>query len=166
MRCNITTRVIGKTQNVICRLLKAFVISDGGVAGVEFAILAPGLIMMMICTADIAFGIYYKMRVQNAAQFGSQYAVAHGFNAASITNALVSASNVPGLSVAPAPYQFCGCATSSGVDAIDCNVPCPNGASPGGYVTVSIQGTYNTFLPYPLLPRSYAFASQSTVRVQ
>ncbi len=137
-----------------------------GIAAIEFAILAPTLALMLICTADLSLGIYRKMRVQNAAQFGAEYAAAHGFNATSITNAVSTAGNVPGLSVTPAPVQFCGCASMTGVVSHDCSNPCDDGSALGTYVTVSTQGGYSTILPYPIIPNSFTFATQATVRIQ
>jgi Flp pilus assembly protein TadG len=153
-------------RETIGRLFWDCVRSEHGVAAVEFAIFAPALILMTIGTADLALGIYSKMRVQNAAQFGTQYAVTHGFDSASVTDAVLSNSSVPGLSVTPAPYEFCGCATGTGIGTVDCSSPCPDGSSSGVYVSVSTQGTYNTILPYPLIPDSYTFAAQATVRVE
>jgi Flp pilus assembly protein TadG len=148
------------------RLLRGLAKSNQGVAGVEFAILAPILVLMMICTADVALGIYYKMRIQNAAQYGAQYAIAHGFDSASVAAAISATNSVTGLSVTPAPYQFCGCPTSDGIAGADCTSTCPDGSSPGLYVTVSTEGTYQTLLPYPLLANNYTFNSQATVRFQ
>jgi Flp pilus assembly protein TadG len=141
--------------------------SQAGVAGVEFAIVAPVTIALMLCMADIGLGLYAKMRVQNAAQVGAQYAAYHGFDTSGIASAVSQAVNLNGVSLTPSPSQFCGCATASGIATNDCSSSCPNtGLSPGTYVVVSTQATYNTLLPYPGLPNSYSFASQSTVRSQ
>jgi TadE-like protein len=140
--------------------------ANRGVAGVEFAIIAPTLILMLVGTADIGLGIYRKMQVQNAAQFGTQYAVVHGYDSTTIANAVMNATSFPGLIVTPAPYQFCGCATTSGIESEDCSSPCPDGSSPGVYTSVSTQGTYTTMLPYPRIPNSYTFTTQATVRIQ
>ncbi|TMJ54449.1 MAG: pilus assembly protein, partial [Alphaproteobacteria bacterium] len=50
-----------------------------GVAAIEFAIVAPMLVLAMVCTADLGLGIYRKMQVQNAAQAGAEYAIVHGY---------------------------------------------------------------------------------------
>ena len=140
--------------------------SNAGVAAVEFALLCPWLVMLMVCMADIGLGIYAKMRVQNAAQVGAQYAAYHGFDTAAISSAVAQAVNFSGLALSPSPYAFCGCPTSSGVVGSGCTSVCPDTLSPGHYITVSSQGTYSTLLPYPGIPQSYTFTSQSTVRVE
>jgi Flp pilus assembly protein TadG len=152
------------------RLLRFAGHSEDAISGaisIEFAIIAPTLVLMLICTLDLGMGIYRKMQVQNAAQAGAAYAVLHGFTASSIENAVTSATSFAGVSASPVPNEFCGCASSSGVSAAaTCASTCSGGSSPGTYVTVSAQGTYTTLLPYPIVPNSYTLSAQSTVRIQ
>lgn len=137
-----------------------------GVALIEFAIIAPILVILMVCTIDLAMGIYRKMQVQNAAQAGAQYAMLRGFNASSISSAVVNATKFSGVSASPGPIQFCGCASSTGVSSAACNSTCSGGALAGTYVTVSAKGTYKTLLLYPSIPENFNFTAQSTVRIQ
>ena len=137
-----------------------------GIAAVQFGMLAPILVLMGVCTVDLGAGIYRKMQVQNAAQAGAQYAVAHGFAASSISAAVTNATTLSGVSANPAPSQLCGCPTASGVTSATCNTTCPDGSVTGTYVTVGSQATYNTILAYPLIPNSFAFAAQAMVRIQ
>jgi Flp pilus assembly protein TadG len=159
-------KLIAAIWRDVSRFLGNSADARSGVAGVEFAIVAPAVIFRAIVTADVGLGIYRKMQVQNAAQFGTQYAVAHGYDSTAITNAVMNATSFPGLIVTPAPNQFCGCATTSGIGTEDCNSPCPDGSSPGVYASVSTQDTYSTIVPYPLISNSYTFTTQATVRIQ
>ena len=140
--------------------------NNHGVAAVEFATILPVIVLISVVTADIALGSYSKMRVQNAAQFGAQYAVAHGFNSSSIANAVLNNTSVANLSVMPSPYEVCGCALSTGIASMECDLPCPDGSSPGVYVNVTTQATYKTIIPYLILPDSYTFVGQAMVRMQ
>jgi Flp pilus assembly protein TadG len=137
-----------------------------GVAAVEFSIVAPLLILMMICTTDLGLGIFRMLQVQNAAYAGAQYAILHGFNEDSIVTAVKSATSYSDVNASPSPNQFCGCPTLSGVGGIDCASTCSDGSTPGTYVTVSAAGKYETLFSYPVIPSSYEFAAQSTVRIQ
>jgi Flp pilus assembly protein TadG len=137
-----------------------------GVAAIEFAIVGPMLVVMMICTVDLGTGIFRRMQVQNAAQAGAIYAALHGFTASSISTAVTSATNFSGISASPAPATFCGCASGNAISTISCSSTCTGGGSPGTYVTVSAQATYTPILSYPYLPDSFTFNSQSTVRIQ
>jgi len=137
-----------------------------GVAAIEFAIVGPMLVVMMVCTIDLGTGIFRKMQVQNAAQAGAIYAALHGFTASSISTAVTSATNLSGISASPAPTTYCGCASSNTISSVSCSSTCSGGSSPGTYVTVSAQAVYTPILSYPLLPESFTFTAQSTMRIQ
>jgi len=159
----------------MCRLLREFVGGSGdgtrGVAAIEFAAIAMVFVIMMIGTADFGMGFYRKMQVQNAAQAGAQYAMVHEFSASSISSiesAVISTTAVSGIVPSPAPVQFDGCPSNTGVTSPDINSKCPDGSTAGTYVTVWAQGVYQTILPFPLLgiPDSFTFTAQSTVRIK
>jgi hypothetical protein len=167
-----------------------------GAAMVEFAILAPAIAFIVVYLLDFGFYTFRQMEVQHAAQAGAQYAIANdGFPSncpgasCSISTAVSEDSNDPKfpISATPAPVQFCGCPSSSGVTQVStgnsaCSAtntgscPQPNPACTGGqlsgtYVTVSAQGTY-TPLVAPLngglfsTKSSYTLSACATVRVQ
>jgi Flp pilus assembly protein TadG len=140
-------------------------VGERGTAAVEFAIIIPIVVVMAIATLDFAQGIYRKMQVQNAAQMGAQYAVARGYDKTSIAN-VVTSTGFAAVEASPEPSQFCGCATSTGIDVIDCNLKCSGGTAPGTYVRVSAKANYSPLIPYPLVPSSFTFRAQSTVRIQ
>jgi Flp pilus assembly protein TadG len=147
-------------------LLSRALSDSRGVAAIEFAIIIPMLIMMVVCTADLGMGIYRTMQVQNAAQAGARYAMTNSFDATSISSAVTNATSFPGVVASPAPAQYCGCATNAGITAIACGATCAVGAVYGTYVKVSAQGTYATIVPYPLIASSFTLAAQASVRVQ
>jgi Flp pilus assembly protein TadG len=151
---------------VVRKLLAKAKTCTAGVAAIEFAIAAPILVLVMFCTTDLGLGIYRKMQVENAAQAGAEYAVLYGFAASSISSAVTQATSFSDISASPAPSQFCGCASDTGVTTADCSSTCTGGIAPGTYVTVSAQATYTTILHYPVIPDSFIFAAQSTVRIQ
>jgi Flp pilus assembly protein TadG len=137
-----------------------------GTAAIELAVLAPVLVAATVVTADLGMGIYRNMQVQAAAQAGAEYAVTHGFNASGITNAIAIATPLTGISASPAPRQFCGCGSSTGIAETACDTACASGARAATYVTASAQSIYQTLLPYPLLPSAFTLTAQSTVRMQ
>lgn len=145
--------------------LRAFRHDVSGVAAIEFALIATMLPLLLICTLDLGLGFFRKMQVQYAAQAGAQYAMLHGFNPNSISNAVLSAANSAPVSVTPAPSSFCGCATATAISTISCSSKCGTSAA-ATYVSVSAQSTYTPFFHYPLLPKSFTFAAQSQVRIQ
>ena len=137
-----------------------------GAIAVEFAMISALLSLLLIPVIDLGFGIYRGMQVRKAAQAGAEYAMAKGFSATAIATAITGSTNYSGVSAAPAPKSFCGCAGASGVNEISCNSICANGSTPGSYVTTSAQGSYTTVFPYPLVPKTFDYAFNATVRVK
>src|SRR5262245_48597219 len=97
------------------RLLSGQAESVQGASAVEFAILAPILVFLLVCTLDLGLGFHSKMQVQNAAQAGAQYAIVNGFNATAISSAVTATTTLAGITASPAPSQFCGCPSNTGV---------------------------------------------------
>jgi Flp pilus assembly protein TadG len=136
------------------------------VAAIEAALIAPLVLLMGIGIFDFGEAFFTEMQIQHAAQAGAQYAMAHGFDATSVSAAVTAATNFTSVSAVPAPNQFCGCATNLGVGQTSCTSTCSDGSAPGTYVTVSATGSYETMIPYPIIPTSFLFSAQSTVRIQ
>ena len=158
-------RAASAVRQALCRFIGNKDEAIRGVASIELAIIAPVLLLFMICTLDLGVGVYRNMQVQNAAQAGAQYAIAHGFQATLISSAVANATSFSGISANPAPNQFCGCAASTGVTNAACGSRCSGGLLAATYVTVSAQGTYNTLFPYPVIPNSFTFTARPTVRI-
>ena len=154
----------------MCQLLRACLRRASecvaGVAAIEFAIIAPVLVLAVLCTVDLGLAIYRKMQVENAARAGAEYALLNGFSTTVISSAVMQATGLSGINASPAPTQFCGCASNSGISTIDCSSTCAGGIAPGTYVSVSAQATYTTIVPYPVIANSFTFTAQSTMRLQ
>jgi Flp pilus assembly protein TadG len=142
--------------------------SDGeeGAALLEFTIFAPIIIVLILGVVDFGLYIYRNVQVQNAAQAGAEYAIAHGFSAASISSAVTNAACYPSGSCvftstitvpSGSPSRFCGCPSNTGVTQIaagacTAGMLCSGGSSPGTYVNVQAQAAYSTTLPSVLSP--------------
>jgi Flp pilus assembly protein TadG len=139
--------------------------AEAGGAGVEFAVIAPMLVLAIVGTVDLGLGLYQNMQVQNAAQAGAVYATSHTFSAASISAVVSAATKSSSVTASPAPAKFCGCASNAGVAANACSASCPAGAIAGTYISVNAQASYSPLLPYPFLPGTLTLSAQSIVRV-
>jgi Flp pilus assembly protein TadG len=137
-----------------------------GLAGIEFGLLVPVLLLLTVCTIDLGFAAYDVMQVENAAQAGSEYAAVHGFNTASISSTITSATSLSGITASPAPTEFCGCPSGSTIATATCGSTCTDGSYVGIYVKASATATYTTFLHYPMLPPSFTFVNSATARIQ
>lgn len=146
--------------------VRAAVSDKRGVAAAEFGILIPVLSLMVVSVTDIGLALYRKMQVENAAQAGAQYAIARGFDASGISNAVRSATSATDITASPPPVQFCGCPTSAGVSTVTCGTVCTGGAQAGTYTTVSARATYYTIIDYQIVAATYTYSAQSTARLQ
>jgi Flp pilus assembly protein TadG len=155
-----------RARSMLRRFLSRAASDTSGVAAIEFAIIVPLLVMMVVATAEIGMGFYRKMQVEDAVQAGAEWAIRNGFDANAMSSAVTSATSAPAISASPAPVQFCGCASGSSIMTVSCGTICSGGVQAGTYTTVSAQMTYNTILPYRFVPSAYNFSSQSTVRLQ
>jgi Flp pilus assembly protein TadG len=147
-----------------------FLIGENGTDGaalIEFTIFAPILMIMIIGLADYGMYIYRMSQVQIATQAGAQYALQRGtFKASAIASAVTvttcpsgSCSGFTGtITASPAPIQFCGCPSNTGVSQIAAGactgglVCASDGSVAGTYVTVRAQATYDSLLPSTLSP--------------
>jgi Flp pilus assembly protein TadG len=125
-----------------------------GVAIVEFALILPLLILLMVGLFDLGFGSWQYMQVQAAAEAGAQYASLYPGDTAGIAAAATGATGTSGASATSS--QMCGCAGDDPFKVADwvgtqC-VPattCTSGSPPGVYVLVTVQLSYSPVLPYP-----------------
>jgi hypothetical protein len=122
--------------------------------------------MALVVSGDLGLAYYSKMQVQTSAQVGAEYAAIHGYNSSAISSAVTGATSTTGISATPAPVQFFGCPSSSGIASAASGSTCPDGSMAATYVTVSSSRSYTTLLPYPGIPATYAQAATSTVRIK
>jgi Flp pilus assembly protein TadG len=147
------------------RRVAVFLGASEGTAAVEFSIAVPMLAIIFVPMIDIGMAVYQQMQVQDAAQAGAQYAMAHGWNSSAIQNAVTSATTLS-VSASPSPSKSCGCPDGSSVSAAGCGSTCADGQTAGTYVTVGAQATYTPLLPYPTMGSSVTLSSQTTARIQ
>ena len=139
--------------------------SEAGTAAIEFGLAAPLLMLLVVGTVEIGSSVYQGMQAQNAAEAGALYASKHGFDAAGISGAVVNAVAGAGLSATPAPSQFCGCPTASGVATIDCTSTCTDGSAPGQYVRINAQITHDPMLSFSGLNAPVTITGQAIIRI-
>ena len=146
------------------RRMRTTLLASEGNAAMEFGILAPMLATIFVPLVDLGMAFYQKMQVENAAQAGAQYAMAHGWNSTAIRDAVTAATTLSSLTASPS--QSCGCPAGEAVAAAACGSTCAGGQSVGTYVTVSAQVVYRTLVPYPAIGSSLTLSAQSTARIQ
>lgn len=120
-----------------------------GTAAIEFGLFAPLLLLLLVGSIEVGNGVFEGMQVQAAAEAGGMYAAAHGWDIAGISAAVENATQTSGIAATPAPSEFCGCATVSGVAAVNCTLTCVGGSAPGTYARINATLAHNTILTLP-----------------
>src|ERR1700722_10980771 len=118
--------------------------ATNGSALVEFAVIAPVLLVFAIYTMDLGLLAYARMEVQQAAQAGAQYVIGQGtYNSTAISTAVTNATRFT--AVTGTSSNFCGCPTTSGVTV--CAASC--GSCSTGTCATTAQGNYVTVTATP-----------------
>jgi Flp pilus assembly protein TadG len=173
--------IFRRTRSATRHAVGTFLVGTDGIAGnalIEFAIIAPLLIVMCIYIIDFGFFAFRQTELQHATQAGAQYAMGQQtYDSTSISSAVTNDANDSSFTITTTPSEFCGCPSSTGVTPLHpgvCppNTHCSGGALAGTYVTVSTQATYNTIAPVSgklftiTVPSSYSLKGSATVRIQ
>lgn len=137
-----------------------------GSAAIEFGIIAPLLLLLLVGVVELGFGVHQAMQVQDAAEAGALYAGKHGWDQGGIAAAVVNATGAKDVTADPAPTLFCGCPSVSGIAEVTCSDTCPDGSGPGRYVRVSAAIPHTAILVGLLVPLPDTLRGQAVVRVQ
>ncbi len=133
---------------------------------IEFALLAPLLMLMMAGAADFARVLYHAITVINSSEvgslFGSQsnvYSVGH----TQINHlAELDAGDLEGVSSTSSIY--CDC--PDGVE-VDCQEGfCPGYGLPRLYSRTLVQQTFEPMIPWPGIPNPVVVAKETFIRAQ
>ena len=145
--------------------MKKLVGKRRGSAAIEFGLMIPLLLTILMGVIEIGDAMYEAMQVYNSVEAGAVYAAKNGFDSAGISAAVANATSTTGITATPAPAQFCGCPSSAGVAQIACNSTCTGGIAPSQYVRISAALNHQTILPYPALSLPTTLTAQSIVRL-
>lgn len=150
--------------SLLTRLARRWRKDQRGSAAIEFAIVAPVLVLLGAATVELGFAVVQKMEVQDAAAAGALYATQNGWNQSAIAAAVTAAKPGAGVSASPAPALYCGCPTASGVTTASCSVNCTDGSATRRYVKVSAAATRKSFVASRLpLPQTVAASTVASI---
>ena len=95
-----------------------------GNAAVEFALIAPVAMLMLVGVTDYGMAVYDRMQLSSAVRAGIQYAMHHSANPATIEQVVMSALTIDHAAVTVTAAQVCEC---PGGAAAECDEACPDG---------------------------------------
>jgi Flp pilus assembly protein TadG len=153
-----------RTSRLRIPLLRAILLGEGGQSLVEFAILTPVVLVLLVGAIEIGRLAYLSILVHNAARAGVQYGAQSLATAADNTGmqnaALNDGQNISGLNAAASHFCTCADGSSSSCQANDCS-----GSHRLVYVEVNTTGQFQSLFAYPGLPPSYTINGQAVMRV-
>lgn len=132
-----------------------------GAAAVEFALLMPFILIMLIGLVDFGMGLWTQMQLESAARAGAQYALIDYADTSGIQNAVTGSSN---LTTAPTPLATTFCECSNGT-SVSCAGTCASG-SVRIFVRVTATSSFTPLLSYPGMPNPFTLRGGATIRVQ
>jgi Flp pilus assembly protein TadG len=148
-----------------------------GVSAVEFGLAAPVFLAALSPVIDLGLAFSQQIRVNQAVEAGAAYAAVNPYNSGTSWSSGVSSAitNATTLSVSPTVGpETCGCPNSTNTAIVtgvnygsppNCTGTCPDGTSPGYYITISATASYTSVMPYPII-NNPTLSSQAVVRIQ
>lgn len=125
-----------------------------GVAGIEFALIAPLLMALVIGILDLGRATYVKREAHAAAQAGAQYSLIAGWEPAAIEAAVVASSGLASAVVTVERVWACaGTALTFVAEGSSCS-----GGAAGTYVRITVDPDYRPLLPLRALDVAPAVA--------
>ena len=151
---------------------------DRGQSLLEFALMAPFLLLLMVGVIEIGRAIYYTVEVNNAATAGVQYGAQDTLTAqnfALMQSSATADANFPGNKMTAIAVNGCYCDAGTGTS---CTYPiigqnqctpefsCPNGEQVVECVQVTTHATFDPLFGFPGLPAKYQANGQAVLRVR
>jgi Flp pilus assembly protein TadG len=137
---------------------------DRGSALIEFSILIPLAVLLVLGVMDYSFVIQEAMVVTDAATNGTRYAVVAG-NSTNVAGMLAAAEatalNLPNFTATAS--NFCTCPPSGAV--IDCMSSCASGDDPAEYAKLSTSASVPLLFKVSGFPASIPLTASSSMRV-
>jgi Flp pilus assembly protein TadG len=135
-----------------------------GASLVEFAIVLPLFVLLMLGAIDIGRAIYEATEIAGAAQAAAVYGSQNPTDTTGMTNAAKSdAPAVTNLSVTNAAYG-CECSDGTFYNASCAAMPSCSTTTQVYRVNVTVTGTYTPLFPWPGVPSSIALSSSASMR--
>lgn len=144
--------------------LRNFARKDDGNVAVEFAFVAPLLILVIIGIVDFGMYINQKMQLENMARSAAEYVVKGGDENAIQVEVLASGMAAEDIEEVDAQAENT-CECSDG-EEISCSATCSDGGYKRQFFTYSLTRTFTPAFPYPGIPDQITMTGNARMQVQ
>jgi hypothetical protein len=147
-------------------LTEKFFGNEEGLAAVEFAIIAPVLLMFLVGVVDFGLYINDRMRLESLARASAEYVVKGGSEDAVMQDVVYGAGGVN--AEESEEWEMSGqsiCSCGDGEEVV-CGSSCPDNGYQRRYYTFSITRNYTPLFPYPGIPEVIEMTGDARLQIQ
>lgn len=150
------------------RRLAPFGRSARGNISIEFALVLPFLMLLLMGAYDFGRGFTEKLRLNSAARAGAQFALAnYNKNTSALyvgveQSAQDDAEDVDDV-LQVDPNIYCKCLDDV---VMACGVPCTGGEVPMRYIEVDVSGPFEFMFDYPMTTGSMTLTGHAELRLR
>ncbi len=137
-----------------------------GNISVEFALVIPFLLLLVMGAYDFGRGFTEKLRLNSAARAGAQYALSN-YNMVEDENGVRQSARDDAEDVDEVlqvdPNYICRCLDDV---VLDCGEPCTGGEVPMRYIEVDVSGPFEFMFDYPMTTGSMTLQGHAELRLR
>jgi hypothetical protein len=137
-----------------------------GNISVEFALVIPFLMLLVMGAYDFGRGFTEKLRLNSAARAGAQYALSN-YNMVEDENGVRQSARDDAEDVDEVlqvdPNYICRCLDDV---VLDCGEPCTGGEVPMRYIEVDVSGPFEFMFDYPMTTGSMTLQGHAELRLR
>ena len=122
---------------------------DDGLAAVEFALISPVLIMMLIGMMDFGMFINQRMQLQNTARAAGEYILRGGKDENVLQDVVLQPLDIEEAELEETTTEAARICECENGEVVECTASCPNGEYRRQYYTFSMTRNYTPIFPYP-----------------
>ncbi|MEO5337543.1 MAG: pilus assembly protein [Magnetospirillum sp. WYHS-4] len=142
-------------------IIRRWVGNERGASAVEFALLAPTLLVVAMGVIDLGLGMFHKMELAGAARAGAQYAILKGYSSSTIQTVVQGSTNLTGITVVSS--RSCECSNGSTPSGTAPSCTCSgSGVTVQKFISVTASYSYTPIFAY--FKPTYSLAETVTVR--
>jgi len=152
---------------MLTALLSKFAKSARGAVAVEFAIVSPFIVLLILGAWDAGRLINLKTDLTSLSRSGQQYAISKFRDADAVRNAVLEEASRRGITnVSVAVETTCQCLDGTVPDVCSATNACGEDARVQIFLEVSATKDFNPVAPFPIVSGDSSFTSSSTMRVR